>query len=378
MTPARPRLAACRLALLAGLALAAPARAHDTPFSYVDLRLAPGEATGTVMAHVFDLANAVFVTPPDSLLSPAIAASRHDAMVGELQRRMTLVLDGDTLRPEFLPGSEAVIDRRLLRFRFRAPVVRPPTTIEASALLFPEDPEHETYLNVFEGERALAQEVLDRNRRRITAWSGSPAGAFAVVRAYALQGIHHILIGPDHILFVIGLLLPGGALTRLLRIVTAFTLAHSVTLALAALGVVNPPARIVEPLIALSIVWIGIENLRRVVKRGSAAAGPGANPASRGDRRAAIAFGFGLVHGFGFAGVLAEFGLPKSAMGWSLVGFNLGVELGQAAIVLVVAPALALLARRWPRRAVATLRWGSVGVIAAGAWWLVERIRDSA
>src|SRR6185503_11468236 len=165
--------------------------------------------------------------------------------------------------------------------------------------------------------------------------SGSPAGAFAVLRAYVEQGVHHILIGPDHILFVIGLLLPGGGMVRLLKVVTAFTLAHSVTLALAALGVVNPPARLVEPLIALSIVWIGVENLRRAMR-----ARPDAAPLG-GDRRAAIAFGFGLVHGFGFAGVLAQFGLPKFALGWSLVGFNLGVEIGQAAIVLAVAPLLA-------------------------------------
>ena len=359
------------IAVAAVLFAAAAARAHDTPYSYVDLRLSPGKAEGTVMAHVFDLANAVFVMPPDSLLSPIAAAERHDAMVSELQRRMKIVLDGDTLRPEFLAGSEAITDRRLLRFRFRAAVPHPPARVTIAALLFPEDPQHETYVNVFEGERSLAQEVLDHKRRTATAWSGSPAGTFAVLRAYIEQGIHHILIGPDHILFVIGLLLPGGGLVRLLKIVTAFTLAHSVTLALAALGWVNPPARIVEPLIALSIVWIGAENLVRALRRRE-------GDATKGDRRAAIAFGFGLVHGFGFAGVLAQFGLPKTALVPSLVGFNLGVEIGQAAIVLAVAPLLVLIARRSPRATNLVLRWGSVAVIVAGGWWLVERLLQAA
>jgi hypothetical protein len=145
-----------------------------------------------------------------------------------------------------------------------------------------------------------------------------------------------------------------------LKVVTAFTAAHSLTLALAALGLVHVPARVVEPLIALSIVCVAFETLR-------------ARGAGR-DMRGALAFGFGLVHGFGFAGVLAEFGLPREALGWSLAGFNVGVELGQAAIVLAVAPALALLARRAPQLHALTVRVLAFGIAGAGGFWFVQRL----
>jgi len=175
-----------------------------------------------------------------------------------------------------------------------------------------------------------------------------------------LEGIHHIFIGPDHILFIVGLLLLGGGIGRLLKIVTAFTIAHSLTLALATLHLVNPPSRFVEPAIALSIVAVGIENLI-AAKRGR-------------DWRAPLAFGFGFLHGFGFASVLAEFGLPRAALGWSLFSFNLGVEIGQACIVLAVTPVLAWLGARSPRAGVRVAAWGSACVIAAGSFWFVQRV----
>jgi hydrogenase/urease accessory protein HupE len=175
------------------------------------------------------------------------------------------------------------------------------------------------------------------------------------------SGIEHILIGPDHILFLVGLLLLGGSLRRLLVIVTAFTLGHSVTLSLAALNILTPPSWLVEPAIALSIVVIGVDNLMQRTGQGR-------------DLRAWVAGGFGLVHGFGFASVLREFGLPQEALGWSLFSFNVGVELGQLAIVVVVASLLALIRRR----SAAADKWivitGSAVVIAAGAYWFVERV----
>src|SRR4029077_19829693 len=146
---------------------------------------------------------------------------------------------------------------------------------------------------------------------------------------------------------------------RLLKIVTAFTLAHSFTLALATLGVVNPPARLVEPAIALSIVAVGIGNLR---------ARPGAV-----DGRAWVALGFGFIHGFGFASVLRDFGLPRQALGASLFAFNAGVEVGQACIVGVVAPLLALIRMQAPRLAPRVVTVGSLVVALAGGYWFVQR-----
>jgi len=172
-------------------------------------------------------------------------------------------------------------------------------------------------------------------------------------------GIHHILIGPDHILFLIGLLLLGGGWKALLKIVTAFTIGHSITLSLAALGVVSPPARLIEPAIALSIVFVGADNLVRGRGR---------------DVRAWIALVFGLVHGFGFANVLREFGLPREALGWSLFSFNVGVEIGQLAIVLLVATLLEAVRRRSSLVGARVATAGSIVVIAAGSYWFVQRV----
>ena len=156
-------------------------------------------------------------------------------------------------------------------------------------------------------------------------------------KAFTAAGVHHIAIGPDHILFIVGLLLLGGSMPRLLGIVTAFTLGHSITLSLAALISSRPPARIIEPAIALSIVYVGADNLLAV--------------AGARDVRAWIALFFGLVHGFGFASVLREIGLPARALGISLFSFNLGVEIGQAIIVVAVASLLAVMRTRSPKRA---------------------------
>jgi hypothetical protein len=166
-------------------------------------------------------------------------------------------------------------------------------------------------------------------------------------------------------LFIIGLLMLGGGFGRLLKIVTAFTVAHSVTLALATLNILNPPASLVEPAIALSIVYVGLNNLMTRTK--------GMDRRIR-DSRAGIAFAFGFVHGFGFAGVLGELGLPRQALGWSLFAFNLGVEVGQVCIVAAVAPLLAIIRGRAPRLGMQVVTAGSVLVVLAGGYWFVERL----
>jgi hydrogenase/urease accessory protein HupE len=174
-----------------------------------------------------------------------------------------------------------------------------------------------------------------------------------------LAGLHHIVVGPDHLLFLFGLLLLGGALRQLALMVTAFTLAHSLTLSLAVLAVFSPSARLVEPAIALSVVYVGADNL---LARGGR------------DLRAWIAFGFGLVHGFGFASVLREMDLPRRALGWSLFSFNVGVEIGQLLVVLAVASALAAVRARSEQAGRRFAVAGSIVVIGAGTFWFVQRL----
>jgi hypothetical protein len=176
------------------------------------------------------------------------------------------------------------------------------------------------------------------------------------MRRFVPIGIEHILFGADHIAFLLALLLPGGRWRALLGIITAFTISHSITLALAVLGLVRPIPWLVEGVIALSIVATAGENLL-----GGGGRGIGI--------RALYAAGFGLVHGFGFAGALGEVGLPREVMGWALAGFNIGVEMGQLAIVAVVVP---LLNRVEKREMV--VRYGSMAIMAAGLYWTVQRL----
>jgi len=170
-------------------------------------------------------------------------------------------------------------------------------------------------------------------------------------------GMEHILGGIDHLLFLVALLAHTRSLWSVVKIVTAFTVAHSVTLSLAVLGLIDVPGHIVEPLIAASIVWVAVENL----------IWPG-----REWRRWLVSFCFGLVHGLGFAGALAELKLDGAALVKALVGFNIGVELGQVAFIAAFLPLLA-----WVSRPAALHRLPQVAsllVAAMGSFWFVQRV----
>ena len=182
-------------------------------------------------------------------------------------------------------------------------------------------------------------------------------------------GMEHIFTGWDHLAFLLGLLLLGGSLSQLAGIVSSFTLAHSVTLGLAALGVVSIPGSIVEPAIAASVVAVAAENLW-ALRPGD---GASARLTEAIGRRWRLTFCFGLVHGLGFASALQELALPRAALGAGLVSFNLGVELGQLLVILAALPLLRLVRRRTVARgrAAPALSWALAGL---GVLWLGERI----
>jgi hydrogenase/urease accessory protein HupE len=182
------------------------------------------------------------------------------------------------------------------------------------------------------------------------------SGWWEATQTFLVLGFEHILTGYDHLLFLLGLLVAGRSVRELVAIVTSFTIAHSLTLAAATFGLVNPPARAIEAVIALSIAYVGIENLIRREPRG----------------RWKLTFLFGLVHGFGFANVLRELELPREALAASLFTFNLGVELGQLGVVAIAWPAL-----RWIQHSAYTTpvtRWVSAVVTACGLFWFVQRV----
>ncbi len=212
------------------------------------------------------------------------------------------------------------------------------------------------------GELVTDRQILEQGDRtdpyRLDA-PPPPPDRFEVIRQYLWLGFTHIVpLGVDHILFVLGLYLLNTAWRPLLAQVTAFTAAHTLTLALSTYGVVSLPASFVEPLIALSIAWIAFENIAT-------------------DKlswwRPAVVFGFGLLHGLGFAGVLAELGLPRGEYLSALVSFNVGVEAGQLAVIAVAFLLLgAFRNRSWYRRRITVPLSATIGII--GLYWAVERV----
>ena len=352
-----------RLVVCAGLAAAfwipAPAAAHPAPFSFVDVRIQSTTIDLEVVVHAFDVAYELAIQPPNRVLEPGglgTRAARLAALVGE---RLEITVDGRRVIVDNWSDPEPLPERQSVSLRGRVELEGAPGRIDVEAVMFPYDPQHQTFVNVYDDGALTSQAILGGGAPRYEYFVGSRQGTLAVIQKFVPQGIHHILIGPDHLLFLIGLLLLGGSLRRLLMVITAFTIAHSITLALAVLDLVSPPGNVVEPIIALSIVYVGADNL--LVRGGR-------------DMRVWIALVFGLIHGFGFASVLREMGLPSGALGWSLFSFNFGVEIGQVAVAVVVASALTALRARSEmvgrRLAIA----GSVGVIAAGTYWFVERV----
>ena len=327
------------------------------PFSYLDVRVERDGLDVTLVAHVFDLGHELQVAPADRLLAPDVLLTHEAALRTLMSPRLTVRVDGRVTALEW-SAPEAIGDRQSVRLRARAPVSPEPGVVAIDAALFPYDPEHKTFVNVYEGAR-VTQAILDRARTHLDYYAGSTQSPWAVMSRFVPAGVHHILIGADHVLFLLGLLLIGGTMRRIAVIVTAFTAAHSVTLSLAALNLVTPPARLIEPAIALSIVYVGLDNL--MVREGR-------------DVRAWIAFACGFIHGFGFANVLREMDLPGRALGWSLFAFNVGVEIGQLVVVVVVASGLAAVRSRYPAAGRGVTVAGSLAVSAAGVFWFVQRV----
>jgi len=332
------------------------AQAHPAPFSYLDLDLQEEVIDGSVTVHVIDIAHELALDEPAILLDQGVLSSQYSQIGAILRQRLDI--GAGELPPIEWKGAELLPDDDAIRLRFSIDSPAPPA-LEVKAHIFTYDPLHQTFVNIYEEGELRQQWIFAEGDGPRTHFAGTAAGIMAVIGTFLPSGVHHIMIGPDHILFLVGLMLLGGSLKRLAIIVTSFTIGHSVTLSLAATGVFIPPAAIIEPLIALTIVIVGADNLLR---------GEGK------DLRAWLALFFGLIHGFGFAFVLREFGLPAGSLAWSLFSFNVGVEIGQLVIVLAVAGLLALIRRRNAALARQIATFGSLAVMAAGAYWFVDRV----
>jgi hypothetical protein len=360
-------------AIALGILLPSPASAHKPSDSYLSLTVDEQEVQGRWDIALRDLEHAIGLDQDgDGAITWGEVKARHPDIAAYALAHLELTSAGAPcatapvahLIDEHSDGAYAV-----LRFVGDCPGAISALDVTYN-LLFELDALHRGLAQVQSG--ALTQTSIFSPERRswhVALGSPQPWQTFAT---YLREGIWHIWIGIDHILFLISLLLPAvlwrsaarwqpverfeQAFLGTVKVVTAFTLAHSITLTLAVLGVTQLPSRLIESAIAASVIVAALNNVRPLITR----------------RLWLVAFGFGLIHGFGFASVLVDLGLPHNALLLALFSFNLGVELGQLAIVALLTPLAFALRRTWiyPR---VIVRFGSLLIVAMAAVWLLER-----
>jgi hypothetical protein len=345
---ARGATAGC-LVLVAAMMAGAPVLSHTGGSTgYAALAI-----EGATLRYTLTLWPATLAAPIRAQLERARAgdASIRDGLLSSLADKIVLVADGLPCPVGSRSLQAAGADSVTLAFAFTcADSVR--ELVVRDDLFDVLGKDHHTLARIDAPGRTWQFAFAPDTREARVRVTDGPSGAASFVRL----GIEHILTGYDHLLFLLGLLLPGGGVMAIAKIITAFTLAHSVTLSLAVLDVVTLPDRLIEAVIALSIAAVAAENLLSQAQV---------------TRRWLVSFAFGLVHGFGFSSALRELGLPAHGLLVSLLGFNVGVEIGQGLVVAVTLPILiALRKTSYQRR----LLWGSsMAILVVGLVLFVER-----
>lgn len=352
-----------------------PAFAHKPSDSYLSLRTEPERITGRWDLALRDL-DGVFDLDRDR--DERITWGEVRARRDEIDRYAIARLGISTDRACPLRVTDHAIDRHsdgaYLVLSLQAACRDTRTIGIRYDALFDVDAQHRGLFKLEAANGSVLSAIFPHDHRQQT-FASNGASRWQAFVGYVGDGVFHIAIGFDHLLFLVALLLPSVldrdtrewrpvpklsvAVVAVLKIVTAFTLAHSITLSLATLGLVQLPSRPVEAAIALSVLLTALDNLVPFL------------PA----RRWTVAFAFGLIHGFGFASVLADLELPRSVLAISLVGFNLGVELGQLVAVALLMP-LAFLLRSHALYRPMLLRGGSIAIALLAAGWLAERSLD--
>jgi hydrogenase/urease accessory protein HupE len=358
-------MAACLLTLL----IVVTAKAHDPGLSAAEIGIGRESIEAQLALSGADAASLIQVDRDgDGRISSEELEAERVALEALALGAFEVLADGVAVDAS---GPQVSVDEAggiLLRARYRVSLS---SEVGVRSLLISRLPRgHRQYCTIKErSKRVLSETLLDSSGTVVSASVASDRDASSLkeASAFLLLGVEHILTGFDHLAFLLGLLLVGGGFRDAAKIITAFTVAHSVTLALSVFDLVRASPGLVEPLIAASIVYIGLDNLLRdkVTRR-------------RPRWRWLIAFGFGLVHGFGFATALRELGIgagDSSALASivPLVSFNLGVEAGQIAIAAMVLPLIWRLRTR-PAFGARYAPACSILIAIAGGYWLVERI----
>ena len=370
-----------RLLALLLLLAAATAGAHKPSDSYLTIEIKGTQIVGQWDIALRDLDFALGLDADgDGHITWGELRARHGEIAAYAAARLALRADGQACTLSV--GTQQVDQHTdgaysVLPLQVACPGGTVPQALEIAYTLFADiDPQHRGLLRLAAPAGTRTAVLGPQAPRQSFALGAAEAGStWQQFVTYLREGVWHIWIGFDHILFLLSLLLPAVGLWRarrwqavnslapavwdVLRIVTAFTVAHSITLSLATLGWISLPSRLVESAIAASVVLAALNNIWPLFQR----------------RRWWVAFAFGLIHGFGFASVLADLGLPQGTLLLALVGFNLGVETGQLAIVCAFLPLAYTLRGTWFYR-VMIFSAGSAAIAAVALMWLVERALD--
>jgi hydrogenase/urease accessory protein HupE len=351
-----------------GVCVGATAHAHQVNLSTARVELRPDRSIAVQLAFKGSDADRLSGTQiydaQKDIADPAKVAAFAGPIAAYVNAHVSVAGAGGKECPRGAADVASDGDGVIVRVTFSCRDV-PGDLLYRSTVLTASDKSARQVVLIGAGENA-PQALLDETHSTLTISAPAPS-VWSTMQRYLVTGVEHIFLGYDHIAFLVAIVLWARRLIPVIKVVTAFTIAHSITLSLAALQIVVIPSAIVEPAIAASIVFVAVENFfsRNV------------------DGRWRVAFAFGLIHGFGFAGALREMGLPANAVVPALAAFNIGVEIGQVAIVSIVVPALILLDRLFaadrtkPVRAAALVYTLSSLITVLGGYWLLTRVFQS-
>lgn len=346
-------------ALLLALLAATPAAAHPAPFTFLDIRIQREQLELSLVAHVFDVAHDVGLQKPEQLFETAVLAQHGPQFAALLASRITFTIDGQPVPVDPWTVVEPLPDRQSIRLASRAPLRSPPGVIALKAYLFPYDTAHQTFVNFHDGDRIASQSILDAARQETRFYAGTPGGSMAAARMVAPRAMLHLVSGLEHFALITGLLLLAASRRQVAMLALAFTAGHLVTATLGAFAVILPPQYLIEPALALAIVYVGADNLMATGGR---------------DVRAWMALAMGSIHGFSVAALLRTLSLSRPALAWSVLSAHVALAVGLLVLAFSLRAAIEWARQRLGPGARTLVLGGSLAVMLVGVAWFVQQV----